>query len=207
MKKVPKDFGQNVFLNCPFDQDYKPLFEAAVFTVQIAGLTPRCALEASNAGQARLEKIMDIISECRFGIHDISRTELGPGKLPRFNMPLELGLDLGCSRWHLPEKRLLILDRSLRSHHHSASDLEGHGIVQHANNPRRLVHQIRDWLSTESPESVRILIPGGQYIYNSYCLFRKDLPQLLRDRKQSYRQLTFPDYSDWVRGWLQVMED
>src|SRR5215207_2480772 len=152
MTKVPEDFGQNVFLNCPFDQGYKPLFEAAVFTVRIAGLMPRCALEASNAGQARLEKVMDIISECRFGIHDISRTELGPSNLPRFNMPLELGLDLGCSRWgtrHLTEKRLLVMDRSLRRYQRSISDLAGQDIVHHANDPRQLVRQIRDWLSTE----------------------------------------------------------
>src|SRR5947208_16908333 len=93
------DYGRNVFINCPFDDSYKHLFDAAVFAVQAAGFYPRCALEARNSGQNRLYKIMDIISECRFGIHDISRTELTRGNLPRFNMPLELGLDLGCWRY------------------------------------------------------------------------------------------------------------
>ncbi|HBL31022.1 MAG TPA: hypothetical protein DD490_29695 [Acidobacteria bacterium] len=206
MTKVPRGFGHNVFLNCPFDRDYEPLFEAAVFTIQIAGFKPRCALEVSNAGRARLAKIMDILSECRFGIHDISRTELGPGKLPRFNMPLELGLDLGCSRWgikHLAEKRILILDRSLRRHHRSASDLEGQGLVHHANNPQQLVSRIRDWLSTESAGSS---IPGGAYIYKRYRLFRESLPRLSRVMKLSHRQLTFPDYSTIVRVWLEEYE-
>ena len=51
----------------------------------------------------RLLKILCIIGECRLGIHDISRTELDAASgLPRFNMPLELGLRgrLRCSsRW------------------------------------------------------------------------------------------------------------
>jgi hypothetical protein len=38
---------------------------------------------------------MDIISGCKYSIHDLSRTELDKTtRLPRFNMPLELGLDL-----------------------------------------------------------------------------------------------------------------
>lgn len=206
MAKVPAGFGENVFLNCPFDPEYKPLFDAAVFTVQLAGLQPRCALEASSAGQARLDKVMDLISKCRLGIHDISRTELSSSKLPRFNMPLELGLDLGCSRWgtrHLSEKRLLVMDRSLRRHQRSISDLAGQDIVHHANDPRQLVRQVRDWLSTES---ARRPIPGGTYIYKRYCSFRTDLPRLSQTMKLSHRQLTFGDYLAVVRVWLEENE-
>jgi hypothetical protein len=37
-----------------------------------------------------------MIAECDFSIHDISRVELDDhSRLPRFNMPLELGADLG----------------------------------------------------------------------------------------------------------------
>lgn len=107
------EFDQNIFINCPFDDLYKPLLDAIVFAVQISGFQPRCALEASNAGQARLYKIVEIISECRYGIHDLSRTELSRN-LPRFNMPLELGLDLGCRHYgsgRLRDKRLLVMDK------------------------------------------------------------------------------------------------
>src|SRR5438045_3535035 len=93
-------YEQNVFINCPFDNKYTPLFQAIIFTVHDCGFRPRCALEASNAGQFRLEKIMGIINECKYGIHDISRTKLDTiNRLPRFNMPLELGLDLGSRRF------------------------------------------------------------------------------------------------------------
>ena len=76
MVKAPANFERNVFINCPFDEPYEPLFNAIVFAVHETGFRPRCALEANNAGQFRLNKIMDIISECKYSIHDLSRTEL-----------------------------------------------------------------------------------------------------------------------------------
>lgn len=206
MTRAPVNFARNVFINCPFDRDYKPLFEAMVFMIRIAGFKPRCALEASNAGQARLAKIMDIVSECRYGIHDISRTELGSGKLPRFNMPLELGLDLGCQRYgpdHLTEKRLLIMDRSRHRYQRAISDIGGQDIVNHSNNPRYLIRCIRDWLSTESRLSE---MPGGLYMYQSYLAFQKVLPSLCKTMKLNPKQLTFGDFTSVVRLWLVEKE-
>lgn len=100
MPKAPATFERDVFINCPFDDPYIPLFHAIVFSIHDIGFRPRCALEASNAAQFRLSKIMDIVSSCKYSIHDLSRTEPDKiTKLLRFNMPLELGLDLGCRRF------------------------------------------------------------------------------------------------------------
>jgi hypothetical protein len=202
----PADFSRNVFINCPFDREYQSLFEAMVFAVWFAGFSPRCPLEASNAGQARLAKIMDIISECQYGIHDISRTELGRDKLPRFNMPLELGLDLGCRRYgsdHLTKKRLLVMDRSRYRYQRVISDIAGQDIVSHSNHPRHLIRCIRDWLSTESRSSA---MPGGLYMYQSYLAFQDVLPSLCRRVKLNPRQLTFGDFSFVVRVWMEEDE-
>jgi hypothetical protein len=93
-------YEYSVFINCPFDGQYRSLFEAIVFTVQDCGCIARCALEVSDASQVRIEKIFKMISQCKFGIHDISLTELDPSHhLPRFNMPLELGMFLGKEIW------------------------------------------------------------------------------------------------------------
>jgi hypothetical protein len=55
------------------------------------------------------------LDQCHHSIHDISRTEVRdqPYQLPRFNMPLELGIFLGAKRFrrHSSRKRCLILDR------------------------------------------------------------------------------------------------
>ena len=88
-----RHYNDNVFINCPFDPAYKPLFDATVFAVHDCGFIPRCALEEEDASQVRIEKIYEIIADCRYGIHDISRIELDePSGFPRFNMPLELGI-------------------------------------------------------------------------------------------------------------------
>ncbi len=64
------------------------------------GFVARCALEDDDGGEIRLSKIERIIEECRFGIHDLSAVALDAGtNLPRFNMPLELGLFLGCKQF------------------------------------------------------------------------------------------------------------
>lgn len=86
-------FNDNIFLNCPFDDDYKNIFDSIIFTVQDCGFRVRCAREEEDSGIIRIEKILKIISICKYGIHDISRAELDPNtKLARFNMPLELGI-------------------------------------------------------------------------------------------------------------------
>lgn len=78
-------YEQNVFLNCPFDNQYFPFFQAAVFSIVDCGFTVRCALEVSDASQVRIHKIYDLIAECKLGIHDLSRTRLDEQfKLPRF---------------------------------------------------------------------------------------------------------------------------
>lgn len=84
-----KRYKSSVFINCPFDPDYKPLFHALVFGIQECGLIPRCALEIEDSSEIRISKISRLIGECRFAVHDLSRVELGASGLPR-NMPLEL---------------------------------------------------------------------------------------------------------------------
>src|SRR5258705_2194475 len=134
MTSTSQEFGLNVFINCPFDKEYKSIFDAIVFTVHLAGFRPRCALEASNAATNRLQKIMNIIAQCKYGVHDISRTELGVNGLPRFNIPLELGLDLGAEKYgvkHLRSKSLLILDRTPFRYQQFISDISGQDVQAH----------------------------------------------------------------------------
>ncbi len=107
-------YERNVFINCPFDEEYTPIFEAIVFTIQACGFRPICARSRLNSSDVRLHKILDLISGCRFSIHDLSRTELDRvSTLPRFNMPLELCIDLGCRAFGADQsgKSFLIFDR------------------------------------------------------------------------------------------------
>lgn len=78
--------GENdVFINCPFDAEYRPLFEAMVFAIHACGFIARSAVEMDDGSWSRIDKLAEIIGHCRLGIHDISRTELDPvSALPRF---------------------------------------------------------------------------------------------------------------------------
>jgi hypothetical protein len=71
-------YEDNVFINCPFDSQYQAIFYALVFAVHDCGYVARCALEVDDSGLVRIQKIEQMISDCRFGIHDISRIESDP---------------------------------------------------------------------------------------------------------------------------------
>lgn len=125
-------YDYDVFINCPFDFEYRPLLYALVFAVHDCGFRARSTLEIDDAGQVRIENIYSLIRDCRFGIHDISRTEPDETHgLPRFNMPLELGVFLGAAKFgrgRQREKRCLILDRERYRYQKYISDIAGQDI-------------------------------------------------------------------------------
>ena len=108
-------FDTNVFVNCPYDDYFRPLLRPLLFTVLRAGLNPRLAAERLNSGETRFSKIVELVRESKYAIHDLSRIKAKrAGKYFRFNMPFELGLDVGCSCFGTGEqlsKRCLILEK------------------------------------------------------------------------------------------------
>jgi len=199
------DYNDNVFINCPFDPDYKPLFDAIVFAVFDCGFIARCALEEEDASQIRIEKIYKIISQCRYGIHDISRTELDTNtNLPRFNMPLELGIFLGAKKFgggKQKKKSCLILDRDPYRYREFISDISGQDIQAHNNDPRKAVTIVRNWLRRASG---RITIPSGDIIWEHYQEFIEALPKMCQICKLNVNELIFNDYTWLVTEWLKA---
>jgi hypothetical protein len=86
----------DVFINCPFDENFKPFFEAIYFTIAACGYEARCALEEDDASEIRFKKLCRMIQEAPRSVHDLSRTQLSDAGYPRFNMPFELGLAIGA---------------------------------------------------------------------------------------------------------------
>jgi len=204
MPESPSEYG--VFINCPFDAAYRPLFEAIVFAVHDCGYIARCSLEVTDASQVRIDKIAAIIAACKFGVHDISRTELDPAtQLPRFNMPLELGMFLGAKRFGSAKhkaKTCLILDTEQYRYQKFISDIAGQDIAPHRGDPAEASKAIRDWLSSATPRSVRI--PGGASIAHRFAIFRSELPATCERLHLNLAELTFNDYVLQVEEWLKV---
>jgi hypothetical protein len=53
MPKPTSSYEDNVFINCPFDKQYKPVFSAIVFAIHDAGFIARRSLEVIDSGQTR----------------------------------------------------------------------------------------------------------------------------------------------------------
>lgn len=195
--------AEGVFINVPFDRRYKKLFDALIFAAHDCGLVAHCAREQDDGSQVRLGKLFDIIGKCRYGIHDLSRVTLdGTNRLPRFNMPLELGIFLGAKRFggaaHA-RKSCLILDRDPYRYQIFCSDIGGQDIRAHNNDVGKAVAAVRDWLRTSS---TRQHIHGAADMMRRYLNFRVELPAICRIARLEERELTFPDYRTLVEEWI-----
>lgn len=199
-------YRQSVFINCPFDAEYPPIFHAIVFAVQDCGFLARTALEVDDAGEVRIAKIKRIIRECRYGIHDISRVQLDAATgLPRFNMPLELGLFLGAQEYGTREQRSkcsLILDSERYRYQKFCSDIAGQDIRAHGDNPREAVAAVRALLATAAGGGVRV--PGAHTIANRFIEFDADLPALCRALFVDCAELQFVELRSLIGNWIQL---
>ena len=107
------------------------------------GLRPRATLEIPSPTR-RLDRILDLLSACRYSFHDLSRVQLSGGA-PRFNMPFEVGLAVATTRrrpahqWFLLEAHPFRVQRTL-------SDLGGTDAYIHGDAPRRLLIALTDAL-------------------------------------------------------------
>jgi hypothetical protein len=198
------EYTNNVFLNCPFDDDYLEIFRAIVFAVFDCGFVPRCAMEYDDGSQVRIDKLYRLISECKYGIHDISRTELDGQGLPRFNMPLELGIFLGAKRFGndlVNNKSCMIVDKEKYRYQKFLSDISGQDVKAHDNDWKKAIQKVSDWLRTASRRST---IPGGTEIIRRYERFTGDLPEICIECRIAVDELNFNDYALFVSDWLKV---
>lgn len=142
-------FENNIFINCPFDKEFKPILKIIIFNSIYLGYKPLLS-EIINSAESRVDGIQDLISKAKYSIHDLSRMEsTKKNELARFNMPFELGLDIGCKRFgnaKMNEKCLLILDKIKYRYQKSISDLSGNDIEIHNNDPEIALRKFRNWI-------------------------------------------------------------
>ncbi len=119
-----------------------------------------------------------------------------------FNMPFELGLDLGALVFgpgRLARKECLILEGEPYSFQKSLSDIAGQDIIPHGDSPDRVLAAVRNWLQGTSG---RRTVPGTNRIRERFTAFADDLPELANAADINKNQLTFLDYAHLVEGWL-----
>lgn len=195
----------SVFVNCPFDNKYRKLFQAIIFTIYDCGFVARSALEEDDSSTNRLDKILTIIRSSRLGIHDISRTQLDSGtKLPRFNMPLELGMFLAAKKFGQgiqKRKKCLILDKELHRYLSFVSDIRGQDIKAHNNDVGKIIKHVRDWLNNDVPNNK--ILPGQIRISSRFSKFLRILPKITDELGLDRKEIQFNDFSSLVSVWIK----
>lgn len=183
---------------------------AACFAILACGYALRCALDYSDSGALRFTEIVKMIAECDLSIHDISRVELDQdSRLPRFNMPLELGADLGL-RLEGPvrqrRRRTLILDAVAHRYDQTLSDISGMDIEAHGNDTRQTIRHVRDWLNANRPPGSTIL-PGAAAINDDHEAYLKIAPDIVEGlRLDPHDDLPHGDYLHVVEIALPRIE-
>jgi len=195
----------NVFINCPFDEAYLPLLRPLLFCVLYLGLTPRIALERQDSGEQRIQKLLQLIRESAFSIHDISRLQATePGEFYRLNMPFELGLDIGSRTFgggYLAEKACLMLEAKPFRYQAAISDMAGADIAVHKNEPKEVVRVVRNWLRSQKfPKA-----DPPTKIWNRFNDFMADNYDRLKERDfsdEDIELLTVNELIDCMTEWI-----
>jgi hypothetical protein len=203
-------FERCVFVNCPFDDDFLPLLHAMVFAIHDCGFIARLAVEDTGASEMRIDKIVRIIRESCYSIHDISRVEVSASSnLPRFNMPFEAGLAMGSIRFgqadpRKPSRDFLLLDAVPFRDKQTLSDLAGQDPKIHGNDAEKMVSAVRSFLRAKSPPGSRTR--GAHAIWARFERFKLALPTLAKRMRLTEAEITSFDYlSDWISvmaAWL-----
>ena len=126
MAKLKKSRDE-VFLNIPYDKKFERLFLAYIAGISASGMVPRATLEITDSSR-RLEKILKLTRSCDYSVHDLSRVQLDRAKprVPRFNMPFELGLCVSDANRRAGQKQNWFVFEAVANRvDKSLSDLKG----------------------------------------------------------------------------------
>ncbi|MBL4694664.1 hypothetical protein JKY72_04820 [Candidatus Gracilibacteria bacterium] len=197
------NFSTSVFINCPYDPEYLPLMRALIFVIVYCGFTPRLAAERTDSGETRFDKIMELIEACQYSIHDLSRVKAKKiGELYRLNIPFEIGLDLGCRKYKLPNKKCLVLEASRHECQKALSDLAHVDLKHHDEDSESLIIAIRNWFSELGVDD----LDGGAKIWNMYNYFWADFYSEREKAGFSHKEInntTIPEFLKKIKPWIE----
>ena len=195
-------FDKNVFINCPYDDEYLPLLKSMIFTIKACGFHPRIALERFNSAEVRLQKIKQLIEESSYSIHDLSRIKaVNAGDYFRLNMALELGMDIGSRDYHPDpifwDKKLLVLEHERYSVQKGLSDMSFGDCKTHEGSEEKLIKCVRDWFYENGNKKLK---PAFS-VWNDFNVFMSNL--YVEKIKHGYKKeeidhILIPEYIDWI---------
>lgn len=199
-------FETNIFINCPFDNDYRTLLRPLLFASIYFDLEPQISQTQSSA-TIRINQIKNHIKASKFSIHDLSRSKpMKKNELPRFNMPYELGLDIGCAEFGIKKfkgKRILILETDRYHYQKVLSDISGQDIENHDNDPATLIRKFRNWLSTVDNLKA---YPSGNVVWIAYNQFFDNVIKTLFSKgftDEEIENMPVSDFINFSKDWIK----
>lgn len=206
-------FDNSVFINCPFDKSkIDSILKPILFCLIFHRLYPQLALDINDSGQLRIDKIVKLMKNSKFSIHDLSLLKVPKvSEFARMNMPYELGIDYGLrlsgvtgvNRYE--EKRFLILGSKRYDYMKAISDLNGFDIQNHENKTRKVFDCMHLWLSTIGLDSE--VLPSLKMYYefmdfNAYTYFtisQKFGEEVVKDHLE---KMSIPEYKKHIETYL-----
>lgn len=193
-----------VFINCPYDDDYQKYLDVIIFVSLFFQFKPRLASERNDGGENRVDKILEQIIASKYSIHDLSRMKASrKNELFRMNMPFELGMSFAIKKI-MPEteRKMLLLESEKYSLQKSLSDLGGVDPKSHDGKCEQLVSILRSWFLENSQLKYRYKKNGSGYIWGAYLEYQSYLQALCENNGNSiHDQETTP-----VSEQIEIME-
>ena len=158
----------------------------------------------------RLISILNLIRTSKFGIHDLSRhTAQYAGEFSRFNLPFELGLDIGSKVFGgsgFANKKIIVLDHALHDYDSYLGDLSGQDIITHKGDPRILMNEVRDWFSRIYQHK---LLPGTDSIWRAYFYYNDALKDKLKPSwsQEDIENMQMSEYRKFANQWIKIQEN
>jgi hypothetical protein len=171
---IPQVDRDSVFLNIPYDAAFENLFLAYIAGISAFGFTPRATLEIPFGGR-RLDRILGLIFQSRYSIHDLSRVQLDRNapRTPRFNMPFELGLTVALAQSSHPSHSWIACETMPHRIKKSLSDLDGTDPYIHGGTVAGVFRELGNAFVGNSRQ------PSVKEMAAIYRRLRKQLPSVL----------------------------
>lgn len=164
----PPPDPNGVFLNVPYDEEFSSLYVAYIVGLCHLDMVPHLASEIPG-GDRRLNRIFKLIQSCRYSIHDLSRVEMSvaPTAVPRFNMPLELGMTITWSNLHPGRHTWFVWESEIYRIQRSASDLNGTDACIHNGTPEGVLRELCNAFWRDTMPSVPKMLESYRFVNNN----------------------------------------
>lgn len=166
MPPLPDPNG--VFLNVPYDEEFSSLYVAYIVGLYQLNLVPHLSSEIPG-GDRRLSRIFKLIQSCRYSIHDLSRVEVSVAAtaVPRFNMPLELGMTITWANLHPNRHTWFVWESEPYRLQKSASDLNGTDPYVHNGTAEGVLRELCNAFRRDRMPSVPRMLEDYRFVDNN----------------------------------------